>query len=80
MTAQETDAGDTALGEPRELREMPEVDCLDPVSSDAMSKRCNWVLSNPDVVVMLHAIRVELLVRYVMPFIVPPDDASPFQY
>ena len=59
---------------------MPEVSCLDPVSKDAMSKRCNWVLNNPDIVVMLHAIRVELLVKYVMPYVVPPDDANPFQY
>ena len=29
---------------------------------------------------MLHAIRVELLVRYVMPWIVPPDSATPFHY
>ena len=59
---------------------MPDVDCLDPVSREAMSKRCNWVLNNPDIVVMLHAIRVELLVRYVMPYVVPPDDLNPFQY
>ena len=59
---------------------MADTDCLDPVSSDAMTKRCNWVLNNPDIVVMLHAIRVELLVKYVMPYIVPPDSANPFQY
>ena len=42
--------------------------------------RCNWVLDNPDIVVTLHAIRVELLVRYVMSQIVPEDEAGPFQY
>ena len=60
------------------LQDKTDVDCLDSVSTDAMSKRCNWVLNNPDIVVMLHAIRVELLVRNVMPYIVPPDEANPF--
>ena len=45
-----------------------------------MEKRCNWVLSNPDIVLLLHVIRVEILVNYVMQHIVPPDEAKPFQY
>ena len=66
--------------EPEPNDEMPDVDCLDPVSRDAMSKRCNWVLNNPDIVVTLHAIRVELLVKYVMAYVVKPEDALPFLY
>ena len=81
LTATAKDVGDALPSEEGtpELPAMPEIDCLDPVSKEAMSKRCNWVLNNPDIVVMLHAIRVELLVRYVMPYIVTPDEANPFQ-
>ncbi len=57
-----------------------EVDCLDPVSRDAMNERCAWVLNNPDIVATLHAIRVEVLVNYVMSEIVPPDEEDPFLY
>ena len=39
------------------------VDCLDSVSRAAMEARCNWVLNNPDIVVTLHAIRVEILIN-----------------
>jgi hypothetical protein len=56
------------------------VDCLDPISRDAMTARCSWVVNNPDIVVTLHAIRVELLLHYVMRNIVPPDEENPFQY
>ena len=59
---------------------MPEVDCFDAVSREAMSQRCNWVLNNPDIVVTLHAIRVELIVKHVMAHIVTPEDALPFLY
>ena len=45
-----------------------------------MTHRCNWVLDNPDIVVTLHAIRVELLVRRVMSHVVPPDQLEPFLY
>ena len=45
-----------------------------------MTLRCNWVLDNPDIVVTLHAIRVELLVRHVMSHVVPPDELQPFLY
>ena len=45
-----------------------------------MSDRCNWVLDNPDIVVTLHAIRVELLVRCVMSHVVPEDELEPFLY
>ena len=60
--------------------EMSDVDCLDPVRRDAMGKRCNWVLNNPDIVVTLHAIRVELLIKYVMAHVVKQEDALPFLY
>ena len=60
LTATAKDVGDELLVEAAipEQREMPVIDCLDSVSKDAMSKRCNWVLNNPDIVVMLHAIPV----------------------
>ena len=54
--------------------------CLDSNDRDAMTMRCNWVLDNPDIVVTLHAIRVELIVRYVVSHIVPPEETEPFQY
>ena len=56
------------------------VDCLDPVGKEAMEKRCNWVLNNPDIVVMLHVLRVEIIVNYVMRHVVPPSEEKPFQY
>ena len=56
------------------------VDCLDPLSGAAMAQRCEWVLNNPDIVVMLHAIRVEIMVEYVMKHIVPYEEEDPFQY
>ena len=55
-----------------------EVDCLDSVSKEAMEKRCNWVLNNPDIVVLLHVIRVEVIVNYVMKHIVPADELQSF--
>ena len=45
-----------------------------------MALRCEWVLNNPDIVVMMHAIRVEIMVHYVMMNIVPPEDEDPFQF
>ena len=45
-----------------------------------MEKRCNWVLNNPDIVVLLHVIRVEVIVNYVMKHIVPADELQPFLY
>ena len=45
-----------------------------------MAQRCEWVLNNPDIVVMLHAIRVEIMVEYVMKHIVPYEEEDPFQY
>ena len=55
-------------------------DCLDPLDARAMDKRCHWVLNNPDLVVQLHAIRVEIIINYVMRHIVPEDADEPFQY
>ena len=46
----------------------------------AQDSRCEFVANNADIVSMIHALRVELLVRHVMSEIVPPDDAQPFQY
>ena len=45
-----------------------------------MTMRCDWVLDNPDIVVTLHAIRVEIIVRTVMAHIVPEDDIQRFLY
>ena len=45
-----------------------------------MTLRCNWVLDNPDIVVTLHAIRVELLVRCVMAHVLPKDRLNRFMY
>ena len=59
---------------------MSTIDPLDPVSPEAATARCVWALDNPDLVVMLHALRVELIVNYVMRHVVPPDDAEPFLY
>ena len=56
------------------------VDPLDPTSRDAMDRRCEWALNNPDIVVLLHAIRVELLVTHVMQHIVSPLDSELFQF
>ena len=56
------------------------VDCLDSVSREAMGVRCDWVVNNPDIVVTLHAIRVDLMLQYVMRHIVPEDENNPFLY
>ena len=45
-----------------------------------MDTRVRWVLDNPDIAAFLHALRVELNVRYVMANIVHCDDEEPFQY
>jgi len=37
-------------------------------------------LDNPDIVCFLHALRVGLIVRLVMPAIVPHSHVAPFQY
>ena len=42
--------------------------------------RYHWVLDNPDLVAVMHAIRVELTVRYVMHNVVPSDETDPFLY
>ena len=49
LTATAKDVGDALPSEESNSRllAMPEIDCLDPVSKEAMSKRCNWVLNNP---------------------------------
>ena len=71
---------DLQTREPEVPRPNDAVDCLDPLSGDAMAQRCEWVLNNPDIVVMMHAIRVEIMVHYVMMNIVPPEDEDPFQF
>ena len=45
-----------------------------------MDQRCEWALNNPDIVVVMHAIRVELLITHVMQHIVSPLDSELFQY
>ena len=42
--------------------------------------RTQWCFDHPDLVCLLHALRVELLVRMVMPCVVPTSEAQPFQY
>ena len=42
--------------------------------------RHQWCVDNPDIVTFLHALRTELLVRLVMPALVPHSSAKPFQY
>ena len=44
------------------------------------SRRMRWCHDNPDLVCFLHALRVELLVRLVMPAIVPSSPSQPFHY
>ena len=40
----------------------------------------HWCLHNPDIACTLHAIRVELLIRVVMPSVVPHSIDKPFQF
>jgi hypothetical protein len=56
------------------------VDPLDAERRDAVDARCAWALDNPDLVVTLHAIRAELITRYLISEVVPPDPQRPFQY
>ena len=58
----------------------PRHPALDPVSRENHAKREQWTKDNPDIVVFMHALRVELLVNYVMRRIVPETEAEPFQY
>ena len=58
----------------------PMLDVLDPESREAMEARCGWALDNPDIVVTMHAIRVEVTTRYVMREIVPPEQLQPFLF
>ena len=51
-----------------------------PHTQKSCKQRCEWVVNNADIVSTLHAIRVELNVRYVMSQIVPPQDMEPFLY
>ena len=80
QNATEQISKDREPSEPAAVLNSESIDCLDPVAKDAMEKRCNWVLKNPDIVVMLHVIRVEIIVNYVMKNIVPPNEAKPFLY
>ena len=50
------------------------------MSRENHAKREQWTKDNPDIVVFMHALRVELLVNYVMRRIVPETEAEPFQY
>ena len=47
---------------------------------DGMDARFHWTADNADLVVLMHAIRVELNVRYVMSQIVPCQQERDFQY
>ena len=51
---------------------------LDPISRESHARREQWTKDNPDIVCFMHALRVELLVQYVMRRIVPETEAEPF--
>ena len=53
---------------------------LDSVSRDAHAGREQWSKDNPGIVVFMHALKVELLVKNVMQLVVPSSDLEPFQY
>ena len=42
--------------------------------------RARWVLDNPDIVAFVHALRVEVNVRYVMAHVVHATEEQPFLY
>ena len=63
-----------------EERDAPKVDPCDLRSRESHNSRCAWVKGNPDIAAFMHALRVELLVHYVMSRIVPDSSAYPFQY
>ena len=48
--------------------------------AESRSRRVKWCYDHPDMVCFLHALRVELLVRMVMPAIVPTSSTQPFHY
>ena len=54
--------------------------CLNQLNADSKYMRWRWSLDNPDIVCQLHAIRVELIIRVVIPAVVPPTPSNPFQY
>ena len=60
--------------------EATKVDPCDPKDRNSHNSRCTWVKANPDIAAFMHALRVELLVHYVMRHTVPASDAYPFQY
>ena len=68
--------------QPRPLEDADDaaVGSADPRSRQDLEARCQWVLDNPDLVATMHALRVELNVRYVMSDVVPADPQRPFQY
>ena len=43
-----------------------------------ISSRCQWVLDNPDIVAVMHAISAEMCIRQVMPNIIPYTEANHF--
>mgnify|MGYP003319568729 FL=1 len=47
---------------------------------DSHALREQWTKDNPEIAVFMHALRVELLVQYVMRRIVPETEAEPFLY
>ena len=55
-------------------------DSLRPGDVESRRMRYQWCVDNPDIVTFLHALRTELLVRLVMPALVPHSAAKPFQY
>ena len=54
--------------------------CLEPLDRVSKDMRFRWSLDNPDLVCQLHAMRVELITRMVIPTVVQPTPKFPFQY
>ena len=59
----------------------PQVDTTSPKRPyPDVSDRCRWVQDNPDSVAVMHAIRVELNVKYVIQRVVKTSKQHPFKY
>ena len=53
---------------------------LDPVSRDVHAGREAWSKDHADIVVFMHAVKVELTVQHIMRLVVHETDHEPFQY
>ena len=53
---------------------------LDPVSRDVHAGREAWSKDHADIVLFMHALKVELTVQHIMRLVVHETDHEPFQY